>query len=82
MKPVRTAFTNMVFKLQGGSDDNDLPVEKNHDADEKDILISTWYVSPQESQQIANGRRIELIVWGEEHPPVTLRLEEEDRDEA
>jgi len=76
VKPVRTAFTNVLFKLEGGSEENDLPAEKTHDADEKDVLVTTWEVSPQEATQIAKGKRIELIVWGEEHPPVALRVEE------
>jgi hypothetical protein len=76
MKPVRTAFTNMLFKLEGGTDENDLPAEKTHDADEKDVLVTTWEVTPQEAQEIVKGKRIELVVWGEEHPPVALRIEE------
>jgi hypothetical protein len=76
MKPVRTAFTNMLFKLEGGTDENDLPCEKTHDGDEKDVLVTTWEVTPQEAQEIVKGKRIELVVWGEEHPPVALRIEE------
>lgn len=81
MRPVRSAFTNAIFKLEGGTDENDLPIEKTHDADENEILVSTWEVTPQEAQQIVKGKRIELVIWGTEHPAVALKVEE-DEDEA
>ena len=83
MKPVRTPWTNALYKLEGGSDENDLPLEKNHDADEHEILLSTWELTNEERKAVADGKRIEVIIWGEEHPPIALRVEEvEDGSEA
>lgn len=81
MKPVRTPWTNSLYKLEGGTDENDLPIEKTHDADEHPVLVSTWEVSPQEAQEIVKGKRIQVIIWGEEHPPIAVILEG-DADES
>jgi glycerol kinase len=76
VRPRRTARTTTVFRLDGGTEDNDLFVERITDADGCPVLISTWEPSPDERAAIAAGARIQLHVWGAGHPPVALSIEE------
>jgi hypothetical protein len=77
VKPRRTALSDRVFRLPGGTEDNDLWVTTYgpHDGSAEEPCIgSTWVPSDIERQAIADGANIELVVWGTGHPPVTMRL--------
>lgn len=76
MRPRRTPRSNTVLTLPGGNEDHDLFVEKATDTAEHPVFVSTWELSAPERVAIAAGARIDLIVWGEHHPPVALRIEE------
>lgn len=83
MKPIVTPRSNMVFKLEGGSEENDLPVEQAYDDDENSVLVSTWELTDDERKRISEGANVELMIWGKGLPPVALAVEEEDTgDEA
>lgn len=74
MKPRRTHYSNSVLRLPGGNEDNDLWVTRDKHADSDDLVrCSTWEPTDDERKAIANGENIELIVWGEGHPPVAIR---------
>jgi hypothetical protein len=68
MKPRRTEISNQVFSLPGGTEDNDLWL---HNDGER--LISCWQLTDEERSAIADGALIELVVWGQGAPPVTIR---------
>jgi hypothetical protein len=70
MKPRRTHDSDVVFRLEGGNEDNDLWVTVYDDP--AMALGSVWVPTDEERKRIAEGANIELIVWGEAHPPVTL----------
>lgn len=72
MKPVRTEYTNAIFKLPGGTDENDLPVEKNVDEQGRHVIVSTWELSEGELEDVIATGKIQLVVWGEGHPPIKL----------
>ncbi|MEA2495536.1 MAG: hypothetical protein QOJ29_3447 [Thermoleophilaceae bacterium] len=74
MRPRRTVNSNSVFKLQGGTEDNDLWVQRDKLDGIEDVIISTWVPSDDERQRIANGENVDLIVWGHGHPPVAMRV--------
>jgi len=74
MDPIRTHASNVCFKLDGGTDENDLWIEKDVDLLDQPVLISTWEPTPGERALIAAGAAIELIVWGEGHPPVAIHV--------
>lgn len=74
MKPRRTHNSNKVFKLPGGTEDNDLWIEVKEDEEHYIVLASTWVPTDEERERIANGENIELMVWGQGHPPVAMRL--------
>lgn len=76
MKVIATPFTNMTFKLPGGTTANDLPVEVTTDAEENPVLLTTWQLDDEERARVARGEPIELLVWGSGHPPVTVRVAE------
>lgn len=91
MKPRRTPRSNKVFRLVGGTEDNDLWVETTtHEGlpcitlhvhkgleDEHPVVTSTWELTPEERELIAAGQNIELTVWGEGTPPVALCVTDE-----
>lgn len=74
MKPRRTHTSNKVFRLVGGTEDNDLWVERAADVDGAMILISTWVPTFEERERIYNGENIALVVWGSGMPPVHVTL--------
>jgi hypothetical protein len=57
----------------GGNEDNDLWLFRERDSDGTK-LRSTWVPNDEQRKAIAEGQNIELIVWGESHPPVSLLL--------
>lgn len=71
MNPRRTARTNAVFELPGGTAENDLPVERVV-TDGEVVLRSVWELTPEERQAIAGGANLELYVWARRPPPVAL----------
>lgn len=78
MNPVKTKKTTTIFKLDGGTEENDLPVEvAEADGSEVKVFISTWEPSIKEREEIFLGKNVELIVWGTGHPPVEVRVEED-----
>jgi len=74
MKPRRTVLSDKVFRLPGGTEDNDLWTITYGPEDGGPCIGSTWVPTDEERQRIADGTNIELVVWGEGHPPVAVRL--------
>lgn len=72
MRPRRTPFTDCVFRLPGGTEDNDLWVARDTSEEGAPILRSTWQPSKKEREAIAAGENIELIIWDSSHPPVAV----------
>lgn len=75
MKPIRTPTSDVSYKLPGGDESNDLPVQR-YEQDELGgtVLGSTWVPTDEERTRIALGANVELLVWGEGHPPVSIRV--------
>lgn len=74
MKPVRTPSSNATFELEGGTRENDLPLERTQ-VDGEAVLRSTWELTDEERQAIANGANVRLTTWGVRTPPVELDVE-------
>jgi hypothetical protein len=74
MKPIRTPHTTAVFKLPGGTEENDMPVEQGTDGGDEDVpvLRSTWALTDEERRWIADGGMVELVIFGTGHPPVAM----------
>lgn len=81
-KPVQTDRTTSVFKLPGGTEENDLPAEHSVDEGGNPVIITTWELTEEERKWVATGSKIELIVWGTAHPPVAIRVEGDENGEA
>lgn len=73
MKPRRTHFSNQVFRLEGGTEDNDLWVHATETEGGEPVLCSTWEPTIEERALGAAGGQVELIVWGAGTPPVAIR---------
>lgn len=84
MKPVPTPFSNHVFVLPGGTDENNLPVEMTHDVHNQRCIVSMWEPTDEERKRISEGENIRLVVWDWTHPAVALAvgdITEEERNE-
>jgi hypothetical protein len=88
MRSRRTASSNGVFRLGGGTEDNDLHVRRVASASELGLapddpcaaspaIVSVWEPRPEERAAIACGSNVELIVLGTEQPPVTVNTTDE-----
>jgi hypothetical protein len=76
VKPRRTPTSNFVFRLEGGTEDNDLWVRRDVE-DGIPTINSVWVPSDEERAAIAAGANLELTVWGQGTPPVALRTTDE-----
>lgn len=76
MKPRRTVRSNIVFSLPGGTEDNDLWAEVRV-VDASRAVFSTWELTDDERAAIAAGACIELGVWSDPPPPVSLAVVED-----
>lgn len=74
MLPVKTKHTNSNHILKGGTRENDLPTEIAKDSLQRPVILSVWVPSDEERKAIAEGSNIELVVWGDEHPPVAMHI--------
>jgi hypothetical protein len=73
LRPRRTHLSTKVWRLVGGTEDNDLWTQIETDDDGVIMIRSTWVPSDKQRQRIADGENIELITWGAQ-PPVALML--------
>lgn len=71
MRPRRTPASNQVFRLLGGTEDNDLWVQRVVQ-DGQPIIRSVWELDDDERAAIAKGAHIRLHVFGDGTPPVAL----------
>lgn len=76
LKPRRTHLSNDVYRLRGGNEDNDLWVRKGVTEDKHPIICSTWVPTEDQRRRIAAGENLELIIWGTQQPPVSVRLDD------
>jgi hypothetical protein len=74
MKPIPTPETNVVYKLPGGTEENNLPTFQGLNDHGEKVIRSTWELDAEERKAIAQGGTIELCVWGEGTPPVSLAV--------
>jgi hypothetical protein len=62
-----------VFSLAGGNEDNDLWV-RTGSTDGDPWIESVWELDEDERAAIAAGGMVELRVWGNGMPPVSLAI--------
>lgn len=74
MRPRRTYYSNAVFHLPGGNEDNDLWAMHAVDEDGTPSIRSTWVPTAAERAAIAAGSNIELIIWGVAQPAVSMEI--------
>jgi len=77
MRPRRTHNSTRVFRLPGGTEDNDLWVYDLADDDGDNVICSVWVPSDDERTAIANGENIRLMSWGTSIPPYAIDLTDE-----
>lgn len=69
-----------MLSLPGGNEDNDLFVQVIEEDGRVPIFLSQWEPTKSERAKIANGERINLLVWGKQHPPVAMTVGYETTD--
>lgn len=77
MKPRRTHFSNQVYVLQGGTEDNDLWTQVTNAEGGDPVICSVWEPSDEERAAIARGENVRLIIFGQAQPPVAIDLTDE-----
>ena len=77
MKPRRTPHSNAVFQLEGGTEDNDLWVERTT-SEQGPCLRSVWELTPEERRAVMDGANVYLITWGNVTPPVALGITDDE----
>jgi len=68
----RTEHSTKVYRLPGGTEDNDLWVYEHADDQGNHITSSVWVPSDEERAAIAAGENIRLNIWGRMIPPVMI----------
>lgn len=69
MRPIKTERSNFTYK--GPTPDIlDLPCRR-----EDGVVYSTWFLSDEERIAIAEGSNIELAIYHEPIPPVSLAID-------
>lgn len=76
LKPRRTARSTGVIRLPGGTEDNDLWVERRTDDENNDVIFSTWELSDEQRKQVEEGGNITLCVWGVTTPPLAMLVDD------
>jgi hypothetical protein len=62
-----------VFRLSGGTEDNDLWVERTEDAEGNPCLCSVWVPTMEERLALADeANNVYLITWGTGTPPLAM----------
>jgi hypothetical protein len=78
MRPIRTKATTGTYgKPRGSRDVGGLPYYRTSDdlmfpGHVLPVIHSTWDLNDAERKAIANGAKIELAIYGEPIPPVSL----------
>jgi hypothetical protein len=74
MKPRRTVSSTGVLALPGGNEDSDLWYESCQSSSGAHIFETVWVPTVEERQAIADGANVALLVWGRQHPPVSMAV--------
>lgn len=77
MRPRRTPSSNFVYRLPGGTEDNDLHCRRGECLGGTPYVASVWDLEPAERAAIGAGANVELTVLGGGHPPVILGVTRE-----
>jgi hypothetical protein len=77
MRARRTENTSRVFRLPGGTEDNDLWVYDMADPDGYHVICSVWEPTQEERERIATGWNVRLMIWGTGIPPVAVDTTDE-----
>lgn len=72
MRPRRTASTDQLIRLPGGTEDNDLHARRDPAG-----WATVWEPSQAERAAIATGANVELLVSSPQHPPVSVIMTRE-----
>jgi hypothetical protein len=78
VRPIRTQATTGTYgKPPGSFDVGGLPYYRTHDetmypGHKVPVIHSTWDLTDNEREAIAKGAKIELAIYGEPIPPVSL----------
>ena len=82
MRPRRTHQSTRVFRLPGGTEDNDLWVYDLEDEHGFHVIASVWKPTDEERVAIANGENIRLLIWGDGIPPMAMSTTDEPLGKA
>jgi hypothetical protein len=70
MRPRKTENSNMVYSLPGGNEDNDMHCQRLKPGS----ILSVWDFTDEERKLIAEGYNVELVIYTEPIPPVSMAV--------
>jgi hypothetical protein len=76
MRARRTVFSNKVFRMPGGNEDQDLWAMTDTDSDDDPVIRTTWVPDDEERAEIAGGSNVEVVIWGVEHPAMAVTTDD------
>lgn len=82
MRARRTHNSTRVFRLPGGTEDNDLWVYDIADENGNHVIASVWEPTRDERDAILRGENIRLLVWGDGIPPFAMDTTDEPLGKA
>ena len=71
-----------MFRLPGGTEDNDLWVYDLDDGAGNHVIASVWEPTEEERDMICDGANIRLLVWGNGMAPVAMDTTDESLGKA
>lgn len=81
MHPIRTPASNFTY-LGPAPHIGDLPCQRAPDGRGGTVVLSTWELTPDEREAIARGANIEVGIYAEPIPPISVAIAQPTQDDA
>jgi hypothetical protein len=72
MESKQTKSCSIIFKLEGGTKENDLHGYRTLDTNNNIVSCGVFTPNEEERIEIANGARIVVAIWGKTVPPMNV----------
>lgn len=74
MESRKTKSCNIVFRLEGGDESNNLHGYRGHDTAGNNVCCGVFVPNEEERAAIASGYKIVVAIWGDTVPPMDIVL--------
>jgi hypothetical protein len=77
VKPRRTHNSTHVFRLEGGTEDNDLWAYYAPDEEGLAVMATVWVPTQEERERIFTGENVRLLLWARQPYPMAMDITDE-----